>query len=112
MSNIEVTDKPFNRIDYKTADIDHLDDTAASDRIDIRLSVSSRARVRIYDEFAKNDITINSDGTFTLRMNEGRWIYDYILSYGAAVEVLEPRNVRDEMLLLANKIKDKYSVKS
>jgi len=45
-------------------------------------------------------------------MNLGQWIYDYILSYGIAVEVLEPQHIRDEMLVRIEKIKNKYLPKT
>jgi len=42
----------------------------------------------------------------------GQWIYDYILSYGTAVEVLEPQYIRDELLIRIEKIKNKYLPKT
>lgn len=38
----------------------------------------------------------NDDGSFTLEvaLPDGEWIYGYILSFGAWVEVLEPEHVR------------------
>ena len=64
---------------------------------------------RVYDEFAEGDITLNQDGTLTLRMPQAPWVCDYMLSYGLAVEVLAPQQLRDEMLGHIEKIKSKYA---
>jgi len=106
MSNMLILDKSFNRKDYEMPEIEPPEDYASHDLVDVKLLISSHAKYRIYDEFA-NDITVNEDGTFTLRMT-GRWIYDYILSYGTAAEILEPQYMREEMLSHIEKIKNKY----
>jgi predicted DNA-binding transcriptional regulator YafY len=80
--------------------------------VEVKLFVSALAKYRIYDEFAESDITVNKDGTFSLQITEGQWLYDYILSYGAAVEVLAPQYVRDEMMVRIEKIKSIYLPKT
>ena len=60
------------------------------------------------DEFPESDRTVNQDGTFTLKMNTGQWIHDYILSFGTEIEVLEPAHVRGEMIERIAKIARKY----
>ncbi|MCL2592360.1 MAG: YafY family transcriptional regulator [Defluviitaleaceae bacterium] len=109
LNNIVVLAKPFNSGDYETPETEPAKDSSVPCFVDVKLFVSARAKYRIYDEFAESDITVNKDGSFTLRMNHGRWIYDYILSYGVMVEVLEPQYIRDEMLVHIEKIKNKYS---
>jgi len=112
ISNMAVLDKPFNSSGYETVKIEPAEDAPALCLIDVRLRVSSYAKYRLYDEFAGNDITVNQDGSFTLCMTEGQWIYDYILSYGLAVEVLAPQHIRDEMLVRIEKIKNIYLPKT
>jgi len=113
ISNLTVLDKLFNGNNYETPKIEA--STEASEKasapcfIDVRLYVSPLARFRIYDEFIESDITVNEDGTFTLHMTQGQWIYDYILSYGTAAYVLAPQHIRDEVLDRIEKIKDMYS---
>jgi predicted DNA-binding transcriptional regulator YafY len=112
ISNIMVLDRSFCGKDYETPKIEPPEDPSSLKLVEVRLLVSSLARYRIYDEFAESDITVNKDGSFTLRMTQGRWIFDYILSYGSAVEVLEPQHIRNEMLIHIEKIKNKYFSKT
>jgi len=111
ISNMVVLDKPFNSSDYEPSKIEPPEDPAEPGLVDVRLLVSSHAKYRIYDEFAESDITVNKDGTFTLRM-QGQWIYDYILSYGTAIELLAPQYMREELLVRIERIKNKYLSKT
>jgi predicted DNA-binding transcriptional regulator YafY len=112
MSNVMVLDKSFSGSDYEVPKIEPTEDTSSLNLVDVKLFISSHAKHRIYDEFAESDITVNEDGSFTLYMTQGQWIYDYILSYGVAVEVLEPQHIRDELLVRIEKIKIKYFPKT
>ncbi|MDR0311089.1 MAG: YafY family transcriptional regulator [Acidobacteriota bacterium] len=112
MSNMIVLDTSFHGGDYEVPTIEPAEDPSSLNLIDVKIFVSSHAKYRIYDEFAESDITVNEDGSFTLRMTQGQWIYDYILSYGTAVEVLEPQYIRDELLIRIEKIKHKYWLKT
>ncbi|MCL2564480.1 MAG: YafY family transcriptional regulator [Defluviitaleaceae bacterium] len=112
ISSLEVLDKPFNSCNYEISAIEPQKDLLEPCPVNIRLLVSPHAKFRIYDEFAESDITANEDGSFTLSMTQGQWIHDYILSYGTAVEVLEPQYIRDEMLVRIEKIKNKYLPKT
>jgi len=109
ISNIKTLDKQFNRYDYEAPNIEPAENTPAPHLVEIRLLISSHAKFRIYDEFAEKDITANDDGSLTLRMTQGQWIHDYILSYGIAAEVLEPLHIRNEMLERIEKIHSKYN---
>jgi predicted DNA-binding transcriptional regulator YafY len=82
--------------------------------IDVKLRFSPQAAYRVYDEFDEQDIIKNEDGTYTVAMSlpNNDWIYGYILSFGASIEVLEPQHVRDEIAHQAEKIKNKYVTKT
>jgi len=112
MSNMLVLDKSFNNGDYEIPKIEPAEDSSEYSFIDVKIIISSHAKFRIYDEFAENDITENKDGSLTLCMTEGKWLHDYLLSYGTAIEILEPQYIRDEMLAHIDKIKNKYSHKT
>ena len=111
ISNLSVLDKPFSRSDYKTQKIEPAENSPAPCPVKVRVLISSHAKFRVYDEFPESDITVNEDGSLTLYMAQGQWILDYILSYGTAIEVLEPQHIRDEMLARIKKIKNKYCPK-
>ena len=108
ISNIEILNMPFARSDYATPQIERIDAPSEYNPIEVRLYIAPHAKFRIYDEFAESDITANDDGTFTLQMAQGRWIHDYILSYGTAAEVLEPQHIRLEILNRIEEIRKKY----
>jgi len=112
INNMAVLDKSFNSGDYKIPPIKAVEEPTLPDFINVRIFVSQNAKYRIYDEFAESDIAVNEDGSLTLCTTLGPWIYDYILSYGAAIEVLEPQYIRDELLIRIEKIKNKYSSKT
>jgi len=71
--------------------------------INLKLYFPKKAAHRIYDEFNEKDIVKNKNGSFIVKaaFEEGDWIYDYILSFGTTVEVLEPEKVR---VIIANKL--------
>ena len=109
ISNMVALDKPFNSGDYEIPSMQSVEEPLAPDFVYVRIFISQNAKYRVYDEFAESDITVNSDNSLTLRTALGQWIYDYILSYGTAVEVLEPQYIRDELLIRIEKMKNKYS---
>lgn len=112
MNNIMILEKSFNGKDYQAPKIELTENHSSLSLVDVRLHVSPNAKYRIYDEFAESDITVNEDGSFTLCMTQGQWIYDYILSYGIYVKVLEPQYIRDELLIRIEKIKNQYLSKT
>jgi len=108
INNMSVLDKPFNSGEYIIPPIKSVEEPTPPDFVYVRIFISQNAKYRVYDEFAESDITVNSDGSLTLRTALGQWIYDYILSYGTAVYVLEPQYIRDELLARIEKIRDTY----
>ena len=112
ISNMVILNKSFHSSGYKIPPIKSVEEQTPTDFINVRLFISQNAKYRIYDEFAESDITVNKDGSLTLCTAFGQWIYDYILSYGTAVEVLEPQHIRDEMLVRIETIKNKYFSKT
>lgn len=78
--------------------------------INVCLNISAEGAYRVYDEFDEKDITKNQDGSFTVEASlpETQWLIRYILSFGADVEVLAPRNIRDMILSEITEITIKY----
>lgn len=72
----------------------------SSSLIEVKLYFEPHVAYRVYDEFDEQYITENDDGSFivTIMLPNDYWLYDYIFSFGAAVEVIEPQNVRDEIV--------------
>ena len=108
INNIVALNESFSNASYEIPPIKTLEEQEAPDFIYIKILIAQNAKYRIYDEFAEGDIKVNADGSLTLRTTLGPWIYDYILSYGTAIEILEPAHIRNELLKRIEKIKSKY----
>jgi predicted DNA-binding transcriptional regulator YafY len=77
--------------------------------VHIKLHFAPQATHRIYDDFDEQFITKNEDGSYIVEVSLPRdWACDYILSYGMFVEVLEPEDIREELLQQVEKIKNIY----
>ncbi|EHB66072.1 WYL domain-containing protein [Paenibacillus lactis] len=65
---------------------------------------------RIVDEFKEENISKQEDGSFrvTSDMPSGEWLYQYLLSYGDLLEVIESVSVRLEMKSRTTKMAEKY----
>jgi len=112
ISNITVLETSFSTIDHDISQIAPPEDPLPLDITDVKVRISSHAKYRVYDEFAESDIIVNEDGSFTLRMTHGMWIPDYILSYGTAIEVLEPASLRQTVMTRLDEVKQKYLSKT
>ncbi len=79
--------------------------------ISVELRFEPYAAYRVYDEFDGRYITQNDDGSLgvSVSLPDDHWLYEYILSFGPAVEAIAPQSVRDELARLAEKIKTRYS---
>lgn len=65
--------------------------------ISLKLKISKELSYRVYDEFNKNDITVDSNGDFIIETKypENDWVYGYILSFGEHIKVISPKYVKD-----------------
>ena len=78
---------------------------------EVRLRFPAGAAFRVYDEFASESIRAGEDGslTVTARMPLGDgWLYGYLLSFGGAVEVLSPPQVRRGLACFARTASERY----
>ena len=109
MDIVEILAENFVSKEFQTP---HIEASSFPDLqfIDVKLLFAPPAAYRVYDEFADADIIKNDDGSCIVFMclPDDNWLYSYILSFGALVEVLEPENVRAEVLRQLEKIKNIY----
>ena len=108
ISNIAVLDTTFDGASYTPPPMHTVEEKHTDELHAIKVNISPYARYRMYDEFATGDFMKNDDGSFTIYMPDARWVYDYLLSYGTSIEVLEPQKLRDEMRGHITKIKNMY----
>lgn len=84
---------------------------AGKDRFtEIILIIDQKEAYRIYDRFEEEEITVLSNGDFQIQMNclLDDWVYGLILSFGPAAKVLEPQEVKEEILSRVAQIKERY----
>lgn len=71
-----------------------------------KLKISGRLAFRVYDEFDRESITPQSDGTMLVKVQfpMDSWVVGYLFSFGTDVEVLEPPQLRRQLAEYAEKI--------
>lgn len=79
-------------------------------RIPLVLKIEPAGAYRVVDEFKDEDILKKEDGSFrvTTDMPSGEWLFQYLLSYGDLLEVIEPASVRLEMKNRIIQMAEKY----
>ncbi|MFC3803665.1 helix-turn-helix transcriptional regulator [Cohnella sp. GCM10012308] len=80
-------------------------------RIALVLRVEPAGAYRIVDEFKEEDISKQEDGSFlvTADLPPGEWLFQYLLSFGDLLEVIEPASVRMEIKRQTESMFKKYS---
>lgn len=65
----------------------------------MRLLFSPAVAFRVYDEFERNVITPQEDGTLRVdvAMPQDVWVTSYLLSFGTELTVLEPQSLREQL---------------
>lgn len=86
------------------------EDEYAGEMFALTLKFDAEMAYRLYDEFASEDIVLNSDGSFTVKtvIPKRDWICGYIMSFGEHVEVLEPQAIKNEIKNKYQKVLNKY----
>jgi len=79
--------------------------------IKLVLQINRKLSYRVYDEFEESSIKELDNESFivTVEFPYNDWIYGYILSFGENVKVLEPENVKNEIIERLNKSLNNYS---
>lgn len=107
--HLKYIDERFQRREFKVGSIEpqSIEHTPS---ITVKLRFESYMAFRVYDQFAEEAITYQEDGSIevTVSYPEGEWIYSYILSFGSAVTVVEPKEVRDKITYMLEETLKKY----
>jgi len=74
------------------------------------LRFSPAVAYRVYDEFAGEAVACLPDGSLQAQalFPEDNWVYGYLLSFGASVDILAPERVRAAVARLAGQVAEKY----
>ena len=75
-------------------------------RVEARLRFTPCMAYRVYDEFDQSCVTRQEDGSLLVEtvFPEDQWLYGYLLSFGAGVEVLSPDTLRRRLAVLGQEI--------
>lgn len=66
----------------------------------VTLHIQKEMGYRVYDEFDEELIELQEDGSFIIRVNYyiDQWVYGNLMSYGPALQVLEPAYIKEELM--------------
>jgi len=87
-------------------DIEFSGDIPPLFRVNVRLRFASCLAYRVYDEFDQGCVARQGDGSLLVEtvFPEDQWLYGYLLSFGAGVEVLSPDTLRRRLASLGQEI--------
>lgn len=110
MENLSITEYFFethslvNQISMKENDFSNLT------FISLKLIFSEKAAYRVFDEFPKDKIKKQKNGSFLVEISypDNNWVISYLLSFGSEVEVIEPLTLREQMKINLKKMLEKY----
>ena len=110
MLDVNVTDQLFHRR-LTPPNIDFEGEIPPMFRVECTLRFAPPLSYRVYDEFDRSCITALDDGTLEVRavFPEDQWLYGYLLSFGAGVEIVEPDPLRRRMATLGREISRAHS---
>ena len=79
--------------------------------ITLILQIDKTLAYRVYDEFEETAIQKKENGDFLVSVEfpYNDWIYGYILSFGEHIKVLEPKEVKKEIIERLRKSLEQYS---
>ncbi len=67
--------------------------------IEITVRIAPELSYRVLEEFNRAEIQSCEDGAFLVRFNmpDNDWLYQYLMTFGAGIYVLEPQQVREAL---------------
>lgn len=78
--------------------------------IHLKMRVSLQLGYRIYDDFPIDTIQKYSDKTLLVEgmFPKTDWLYSYILSLGQAVKIIEPLDLKQDLITIIKKMEENY----
>ncbi len=109
MLQVKVSEESFAGQDFTPPFIE-TENVSSPVLVHLKLEFSAESAYRVYDEFDEKDIQKNKDGSFTVikDLPNDDWLLGFLLSFGTAVRVMEPQNVRETLRKQAENIKKLY----
>jgi len=111
IKNLAVMDEHFEkRESLAVSGNPILDIYEGGNNINLKLRIDPEKAYRVFDDLYESMVEKQPDGSFiaTMTWPEDSWLYDFILSFGSYIEVLEPEHLRNIIKSEAQKISEKY----
>ena len=110
MMDLAIIDEIFDSNVYSVPEIEQAE-YQSTEMIELKLLFEPQAAYRVFDEFQEDSITKSEDGSYivTLYIPHDYWVYEYVLSFGSSVEVIEPQSVREEILKQIEHMREIYT---
>ncbi|MFD1412469.1 helix-turn-helix transcriptional regulator [Oceanobacillus jeddahense] len=95
MYEIIITDNQFEPLDGPV-----LDKKSYAEYVHLDLLFSEKIAYRVFDEFNRNYITRQNNGTLlvSIDMPNEEWLIRYLLSFGKFIKILSPASIRSRFL--------------
>ncbi len=99
MSDLELLDKIFRRKEFDVSELDKDYKTKTSDiSTHVLLRFNNDVRYMVDDYFREWEKEYKKDGVYVhFKVPIDNWFFGMILSYGNAVEIIEPLSIRNEL---------------
>ena len=111
IKNLVVTNEHFTERDPLALLCDPVQESFRNQQKErIKLHIEPEMAFRVFDDFYESMVEQQKDGSFliTVEWPEDIWLYNFILSFGKYIEVLEPEHLRNTIKKQAQKISEKY----
>ena len=108
IEEIEALDETFIKKENTKVDMNYIINEVEEIRVKLKINMSAASRV--YDEFRKGKIVKCNNESLIVEVNipKREWIYNYFLGYGDDLEILEPKDIRNDFKIFLNNILNRY----
>lgn len=107
LKNLSLTQEKFKKHTDIMPSLYYKEDT--KEQIHLTLKIQKEMAFRVYDEFGEATITDNMDHFIVnAKMPLNNWLIQYLLGYGASLEILEPKSLREAYKSELNQVLNKY----
>ena len=99
MIDIAFSGRSFERSAFEVPELEAEDGQPPYEMVTLELVFEPRAASRVYDEFDLDAIEVSDEGSLHVftAYPDGQYLYDLLKSFGDAVEVMQPRSVRERL---------------
>lgn len=109
IDNLSVTDEKYEQRRDHEIKYNYDEFSGSCRTIHVKMKIDISAASRVYDEFRNGSIELNGDKFIvSADLRDDDHLYNYFLTYGDRVEVLEPVEVRNKLKNKINKMLQKY----